>query len=45
VRACGINHLDLWVRQGLRGLEIQMPHILGSDVVGVISRSAPACAT
>jgi NADPH:quinone reductase-like Zn-dependent oxidoreductase len=35
VRACGINHLDLWVRQGLRGLEIQMPHILGNDVVGV----------
>jgi NADPH:quinone reductase-like Zn-dependent oxidoreductase len=37
VKACGINHLDLWVRQGLRGLEVQMPHILGSDVVGVIA--------
>jgi NADPH:quinone reductase-like Zn-dependent oxidoreductase len=37
VRACGINHLDLWVRQGLRGLEIEMPHILGSDVVGVVA--------
>jgi NADPH:quinone reductase-like Zn-dependent oxidoreductase len=36
VRACGINHLDLWVRQGLRGLELEMPHILGSDVVGVV---------
>ena len=35
VRACGINHLDLWVRQGLRGLDIEMPHILGNDVVGV----------
>jgi NADPH:quinone reductase-like Zn-dependent oxidoreductase len=36
VRACGINHLDLFVRQGLRGLEPEMPHILGGDVVGLI---------
>jgi len=35
VRACGINHLDLWVRQGLRGLDVEMPHILGNDVVGI----------
>ena len=42
VRACGINHLDLWVRQGLRGLEIEMPHILGSDVVGVVARLGEA---
>jgi NADPH:quinone reductase-like Zn-dependent oxidoreductase len=37
VRACGINHLDLWVRQGLRGLAPEMPHVLGSDVVGVVA--------
>ena len=37
VKACGINHLDLWVRKGLRGLDIQMPHILGNDVVGVVA--------
>jgi NADPH:quinone reductase-like Zn-dependent oxidoreductase len=36
VRACGVNHLDLWVRQGLRGLDIEMPHILGNDIVGVV---------
>ena len=35
VKACAVNHLDLWVRQGLRGLEVEMPHILGNDVVGV----------
>lgn len=35
VKACGINHLDLWVRQGLRGMDVEMPHILGNDVVGV----------
>jgi NADPH:quinone reductase-like Zn-dependent oxidoreductase len=37
VRACGINHLDLWVRSGLRGLEIEMPHVLGNDIVGEIT--------
>jgi len=37
VKACGINHLDLWVRAGLRGLEPEMPHILGNDVVGVVA--------
>jgi NADPH:quinone reductase-like Zn-dependent oxidoreductase len=36
VRACGINHLDLWVRGGLPGLEPEMPHILGNDVVGEV---------
>jgi len=36
VRACGINHLDLWVRSGLRGLDVEMPHILGNDIVGEI---------
>ncbi|MGH7730223.1 MAG: zinc-binding dehydrogenase [Candidatus Eiseniibacteriota bacterium] len=35
VKACGINHLDLWVRQGLPGLDPEMPHVLGNDVVGV----------
>jgi NADPH:quinone reductase-like Zn-dependent oxidoreductase len=42
VKACGINHLDLWVRAGLRGLELEMPHILGSDVVGVALEVGPA---
>ena len=37
VRACGINHLDLWVRSGLKGLEPEMPHILGNEVVGEIA--------
>ena len=37
VRACAVNHLDLWVRQGLPGLEPDMPHILGNDIVGEIA--------
>jgi len=36
VRACGVNHLDLWVRAGLPGLEPEMPHVLGNDVVGEV---------
>lgn len=36
VRACGINHLDLWVRGGLPGLEPEMPHVLGSDIAGEV---------
>ncbi len=36
VRACGINHLDLWVRGGLPGLEPELPHILGNDVAGEV---------
>jgi NADPH:quinone reductase-like Zn-dependent oxidoreductase len=34
VRACALNHLDLWVRQGLPG--VNLPHILGSDIAGEI---------
>lgn len=41
VRACGINHLDLWVRKGLPGLTLSMPHILGNDVVGEITELGP----
>jgi NADPH:quinone reductase-like Zn-dependent oxidoreductase len=35
VKAVGVNHLDLWVRAGLPGLDPEMPHILGCDIVGV----------
>src|ERR1041385_1742699 len=34
VRACAMNHLDLWVRKGLPG--VKLPHILGSDVAGEV---------
>ena len=41
-RACGINHLDLWVRRGLPGLVVEMPHILGNDVAGVAAEVGAA---
>ena len=36
VRACALNHLDVWARRGLRGIEIKLPHILGNDIAGVV---------
>jgi NADPH:quinone reductase-like Zn-dependent oxidoreductase len=34
VKACSLNHLDLWVRKGLPG--VKLPHILGSDIAGEV---------
>ena len=34
VKACALNHLDLWVRKGLPG--VKLPHIPGSDIAGEI---------
>jgi NADPH:quinone reductase-like Zn-dependent oxidoreductase len=36
VRACALNHLDVWVRGGLPGIDIPLPHILGDDISGVV---------
>lgn len=36
VRACALNHLDVWARTGLPGIEIPLPHILGNDIAGVV---------
>ena len=38
VRACALNHLDLWVRGGLPNVPIPLPHIPGSDVAGEIAK-------
>ncbi len=37
VRACALNHLDLWTRRGLPGRSIPFPHVLGNDVAGEIA--------
>jgi NADPH:quinone reductase-like Zn-dependent oxidoreductase len=36
VKACALNHLDVFVRNGLPGIDIPLPHILGDDVAGVV---------
>ncbi|HEY0672407.1 MAG TPA: zinc-binding dehydrogenase [Longimicrobiales bacterium] len=39
VRAAALNHLDIWTRRGLP--RINMPHIGGSDVAGVVEQLGP----
>lgn len=36
VKAVALNHLDIWVRKGWRGLKVEMPHITGCDIAGEI---------
>jgi len=43
VHACALNHLDLWVRKGLPGVAIPLPHIPGSDIPGKSSGLENGC--
>jgi NADPH:quinone reductase-like Zn-dependent oxidoreductase len=36
VRACALNHLDLWERRGIERVRLPLPHISGSDVAGEV---------
>jgi alcohol dehydrogenase len=36
VEACGLNHLDLFVRRGMPGVKVELPRISGGDVAGVV---------
>ena len=38
VRACALNHLDLWLRMGLPNLKVPLPHIPGSDIAGEVAK-------
>ena len=37
VKACALNHLDIWVMRGWPGLNLEMPHWGGSDISGVVA--------
>lgn len=41
VRACALNHLDLWIRAGLPSSKVKVPHILGCDVAGEVAALGP----
>jgi NADPH:quinone reductase-like Zn-dependent oxidoreductase len=41
VKACAINHLDIWVRRGWPGLKLPMPHWGGADIAGVVVAVGP----
>ena len=43
VRACSLNHLDLWVRKGLRTLNLTFPWVLGSDAAGEVADVGELC--
>jgi NADPH:quinone reductase-like Zn-dependent oxidoreductase len=36
IHACALNRLDIWVRNGLPNLRLDYPHVLGSDIAGVV---------
>ena len=40
VRACALNHLDLWERRGLGRVPLPLPHISGSDIAGEVVDAA-----
>jgi NADPH:quinone reductase-like Zn-dependent oxidoreductase len=40
VRACALNHMDLWARKGIPGFPFPLPLIPGCDIAGIV-RDAP----
>jgi NADPH:quinone reductase-like Zn-dependent oxidoreductase len=43
VRACALNHLDLWYRAGIPGIKAPLPLILGSDIAGEVVAVGDLC--
>ena len=42
VRACALNHLDLWQRRGMERVQIPFPHISGAEIAGEVVSSPDA---
>lgn len=36
IRACALNHLDIFVRRGMPGVRTEFPHVSGGDIAGVV---------
>lgn len=41
MKAAALNRLDLWVRVGWKGLNLALPHVVGSDGAGVVDAVGP----
>ena len=41
VKACGLNHLDIWGRMGPPYSSPPLPHILGCDIAGTVEEAPP----
>ena len=39
VKACALNHLDIWIREGNPAYPMPMPHVSGSDVAGIVEQA------
>jgi NADPH:quinone reductase-like Zn-dependent oxidoreductase len=37
VRACALNHVDVWLRKGVSSWKLPMPRIVGSDISGEVA--------
>lgn len=45
IRSAALNHLDLFVADGLKGLDYTFPHIVGSDGAGVVDKIGASVTT
>lgn len=41
VRACALNYLDIFTREGMPGEPTPLPHITGGDIAGVVAAVGP----
>lgn len=42
VRTAALNHLDLFLTEGVKGISVTFPHIVGTDGAGVVEAVGPA---
>ena len=40
-KAVALNRLDLFVVEGIPGIHLEMPHVLGSDAAGIVEQVGP----
>jgi len=38
VKACALNHVDIWIRQGNPAYPMTLPHVPGSDAAGIVEQ-------
>jgi len=44
VLACALNMLDVFVRRGMPGVHLELPHIPGGDIAGIVDALGPQTA-
>src|ERR1043166_408540 len=41
VKACGLNHLDLWTEEGALPIPVELPRTPGCEIAGLVVRNGP----